>query len=129
MSRRADTQIRITQETWEQLNQRKGPGDAFEDVISELLDEVDDNGEADDIGGLIEGATEAQSDDAADETIAELPEVPEVGDEIDHPTMGRVRVVGFADGQIEVEEVDGQSDVGVFEIADGPDDVRHPGEG
>lgn len=38
MAREADTHIRVSQETWRELNVRKGPGDSFEDVISDLLD-------------------------------------------------------------------------------------------
>lgn len=41
MGREADTHIRVTEETWKRLNQRKGPGDSFDDVITRLLDESD----------------------------------------------------------------------------------------
>jgi predicted CopG family antitoxin len=35
----ADTvTVRVSEETWSRLNQRKGPGDSFDDVISEVLD-------------------------------------------------------------------------------------------
>ena len=38
MARNADTHIRISEETWKELNSQKGPGDSFEDVISDLID-------------------------------------------------------------------------------------------
>jgi predicted CopG family antitoxin len=35
----ADTiTVRVSEETWSRLNRRKGPGDSFDDVISEVLD-------------------------------------------------------------------------------------------
>lgn len=39
MGRDADTHIRVTEETWSELNRRKRPGDSFDDVISRLLEE------------------------------------------------------------------------------------------
>jgi len=39
MSRDATNHIRVTAETWRQLNRRKQPGDSFEDVIQRLLAE------------------------------------------------------------------------------------------
>lgn len=51
MSRKADTHIRVTEETWSRLNRLKGPGDSFDDVLEELLDEHEDNAEAD--GGRV----------------------------------------------------------------------------
>jgi len=39
MSRDADKHIRVTTETWRELNQRKQPGDSFEDVLQRLLSE------------------------------------------------------------------------------------------
>jgi predicted CopG family antitoxin len=39
MSRDADKHIRVTTETWRELNQRKQPGDSFEDVLRRLLAE------------------------------------------------------------------------------------------
>ena len=41
MDRKADTHIRVTEETWSELNSRKRPGDSFDDVIQRLL-EADD---------------------------------------------------------------------------------------
>jgi len=35
------TTIQVNSETWQRLNRRKGPGDTFDDVIQELLNEVD----------------------------------------------------------------------------------------
>jgi predicted CopG family antitoxin len=35
------TNIRIGVDTWKRLNNRKGPGDSFDDVIAALLDEVE----------------------------------------------------------------------------------------
>jgi predicted CopG family antitoxin len=37
MPRKADTHIRVTEETWSRLNRLKGPGDSFNDVIEALL--------------------------------------------------------------------------------------------
>jgi len=42
MSRDATNHIRVTAETWRQLNRRKQPGDSFEDVIQRLLAEDED---------------------------------------------------------------------------------------
>jgi len=39
VARNADTHIRVSEETWTRLNRRKGPGDSFDDVLRELLDE------------------------------------------------------------------------------------------
>jgi len=39
MSRDADKHIRVTEETWLQLNKKKRPGDSFDDVLQRLLDE------------------------------------------------------------------------------------------
>lgn len=36
-----DPPIRVSEETWIQLNRRKRPGETFDDVVSRLLDEVD----------------------------------------------------------------------------------------
>ena len=41
MPREADTHIRVTKETWMRLNERKEPGDSFEDVIQRLIAEAD----------------------------------------------------------------------------------------
>lgn len=87
MGRNADTHIRVTEDTWQELNQKKGPGDSFDDVITQLLDA-----------------------DAAETAISEFSEEPEVGDEIDHPTIGRARVVAVDDGQISVEAIDEEND-------------------
>lgn len=35
------TTVRVSPETWKRLNQRKGPGDSFDDIISQLLDEAE----------------------------------------------------------------------------------------
>lgn len=32
------TTVSVSTETWKRLHMRKGPGDSFDDVISELLD-------------------------------------------------------------------------------------------
>ena len=53
MGRDADTHVRVTEETWKELNRRKGPGDSFDDIIGELLRE--DAGDDPD-------ATEAETD-------------------------------------------------------------------
>lgn len=42
MAREADTHVRVTEETWKRLNQMKGPGDSFDDVIQRLLDDHED---------------------------------------------------------------------------------------
>ncbi len=36
------TTIQVSEETWKQLNRQKGPGDTFDDVIQELLQESAD---------------------------------------------------------------------------------------
>jgi predicted CopG family antitoxin len=36
-----DTSIRIKVDTWERLRSRKGPGESFDDVINEVLDDVE----------------------------------------------------------------------------------------
>ncbi len=41
MPREADKHIRVTEETWTDLNSRKRPGDSFDDVIQRLLGELD----------------------------------------------------------------------------------------
>jgi predicted CopG family antitoxin len=33
------TTIEVSTETWKELNQRKEPGDSFDDVIQRMLDE------------------------------------------------------------------------------------------
>jgi predicted CopG family antitoxin len=43
MSRDADKHIRVTEETWRELNIRKQPGDSFDDVLRRLLDEDTDS--------------------------------------------------------------------------------------
>jgi predicted CopG family antitoxin len=43
MSRDATNHIRVTAETWRQLNRRKQPGDSFEDVIQRLLEGEDES--------------------------------------------------------------------------------------
>lgn len=35
-----DTSIRIRKSTWRQLHERKEPGDSFDDVIADLLDDA-----------------------------------------------------------------------------------------
>jgi predicted CopG family antitoxin len=35
------TTIEVSTDTWKQLNQMKEPGDSFDDVVSDLLDETD----------------------------------------------------------------------------------------
>lgn len=42
MERNADTHIRVSEQTWRDLNQLKGPGDSFDDVIRDLLDDEGD---------------------------------------------------------------------------------------
>lgn len=39
VARKADTHIRVSEETWTKLNRRKGPGDSFDDVLRALLEE------------------------------------------------------------------------------------------
>jgi hypothetical protein len=54
MSRNADTHIRVTEETWQELNRQKGPGDSFNDIINELLDDdsnADGGDERIEVGG------------------------------------------------------------------------------
>jgi predicted CopG family antitoxin len=46
MGRKADTQIRVTEETWQELNSRKRPGESFNDVLERLLDAGRDEGNA-----------------------------------------------------------------------------------
>lgn len=36
-----DTTIRISRGTWRRLHSRKEPGDSFDDVLDDLLEEVD----------------------------------------------------------------------------------------
>jgi len=36
-----DTTIRISECTWRRLHRRKEPGDSFDDVLDDLLEEVD----------------------------------------------------------------------------------------
>jgi len=122
MGRNADTHIRVTEETWQELNQKKGPGDSFDDVITQLLDAEDADGDIEDadvgskeIDDIMDAVKNHDIDDSDDDTddvsaVAGLPETPEVGDVIDHPTMGRVRVVGFEDSQILVEAIDESED-------------------
>jgi len=42
MSRDADKHIRVTEETWRELDVRKQPGDSFDDVLQRLLDDDTD---------------------------------------------------------------------------------------
>lgn len=42
MPRKAENHIRVTDETWSELNRRKRPGDSFDDVIQRLLDETEE---------------------------------------------------------------------------------------
>jgi len=42
MSRDADKHIRVTEETWLELNRQKRPGDSFDDVLQRLLAEEQD---------------------------------------------------------------------------------------
>jgi len=37
--------IRVSEDTWSRLNRRKGPGDSFDDVVSEVLDIVEEHEE------------------------------------------------------------------------------------
>lgn len=41
-----DTSVRIKKDTWQRLNARKEPGKSFDDIISELLDQVEEAEEA-----------------------------------------------------------------------------------
>lgn len=45
MSQSDTTSVRVSVETWSVLNQRKSPGDSFDDVIREALGIEDDGGE------------------------------------------------------------------------------------
>ncbi|WP_460918545.1 DUF7557 family protein [Salinarchaeum chitinilyticum] len=36
------TNIEVRRETWKRLTMRKEPGDSFDDVIQDLLDELED---------------------------------------------------------------------------------------
>ncbi|ELZ08190.1 antitoxin VapB family protein [Natrinema saccharevitans] len=36
------TTVTVSTETWKRLTMRKDPGDSFDDVITDLLDEVED---------------------------------------------------------------------------------------
>jgi predicted CopG family antitoxin len=38
------TTVRVSEETWQDLNQRKEAGDTFDDVISRLIETRDDGG-------------------------------------------------------------------------------------
>jgi predicted CopG family antitoxin len=42
MGRNADTHIRVTGETWKKLNQRKEPGESFDDVLQRLIAESEE---------------------------------------------------------------------------------------
>lgn len=42
MGRDADTHIRVTTDTWKQLNSQKEPGESFDDVLQRLLAERDE---------------------------------------------------------------------------------------
>lgn len=55
MGRNADTHIRVTEDTWGRLNRLKGPGDSFDDVLTDLVDER----EAEDEDGPGAGRTRA----------------------------------------------------------------------
>ncbi|WP_080508259.1 antitoxin VapB family protein [Haloparvum sedimenti] len=39
------TTVTVSKETWKQLHLRKGPGDSFDDVIQELLEESENSEE------------------------------------------------------------------------------------
>lgn len=41
MGRDADKHIRVTEETWKELNRRKEPGDSFEDVLKRMIEDYD----------------------------------------------------------------------------------------
>jgi len=45
MGRKADNHIRVRDATWQELNSRKKPGESFDDVITRLLNECDDDPE------------------------------------------------------------------------------------
>lgn len=38
---RNDTTIRLKKSTWRQLHERKDPGDSFDDVILDLIDDAE----------------------------------------------------------------------------------------
>lgn len=40
---KADNHIRVRDETWQELNARKKPGDSFDDVIWRLLQEAEES--------------------------------------------------------------------------------------
>jgi predicted CopG family antitoxin len=42
-----DTNVRVKIETWQRLNSRKRPGDSFDDVITDLLDQAEADAKAD----------------------------------------------------------------------------------
>jgi predicted CopG family antitoxin len=46
MSREADKHIRVTEETWLELNKQKRPGDSFDDVLQRLLEEHEETAES-----------------------------------------------------------------------------------
>jgi len=37
------TNVKVSAETWRELNARKMPGDTFDDVIQRMLDDVEDD--------------------------------------------------------------------------------------
>jgi predicted CopG family antitoxin len=37
------TNVKLQDETWKRLNARKDPGDTFDDVVTRLLDESEEN--------------------------------------------------------------------------------------
>jgi predicted CopG family antitoxin len=41
----SDTTIRVKQETWRGLHERKEPGDSMDDVIRDLLDSAEETAE------------------------------------------------------------------------------------
>lgn len=41
MGREAENHIRVTDETWQELNARKRPGDSFDDVLQRLINDYD----------------------------------------------------------------------------------------
>jgi predicted CopG family antitoxin len=60
MARDADKHVRVTEDTWKELNAQKEPGDSFDDVIQRLLEE-----EAEELEGG-EGNGNAKTTTAAD---------------------------------------------------------------
>lgn len=42
MARDADKHIRVSEETWTELNKRKQYGDSFDDVLQRLLEEAEE---------------------------------------------------------------------------------------